>query len=72
MEQRSRDQAASIISVMKTLVQRIQETMDRVEQGVRVVEIVPVSSHSNSNQGFGISKRGALRRSEAADEMQAT
>lgn len=55
---------------MKTLIERIQEVMNEVEENVRVVEIIPVSVHSNRNQRFEASKHKATRRFESTEEMQ--
>jgi hypothetical protein len=58
--------------IMKTLVQRIQEAMDRAEQGIRLVEILPVSVQSNGSQASEQFNRESMRRSKATDAMSAS
>jgi hypothetical protein len=72
IEQRSGNKTASLSNIMKTLVQRIQEAMDRAEQGIRLVEILPVSVDPNGSQALGEFKRASMRRSEPTDEMRAS
>lgn len=52
IEQRLGNETASLSNILKTLVQRIQEAMDRAEQGIRVVAILPVSADPNGSQAF--------------------
>lgn len=63
-------QIASFTTAMETLIERIQEAINGVEENVRVVEIIPVSNHSNRNQRFETSKHEATRRFESTEEMQ--
>jgi len=58
--------------IMKTLVQRIQDAMDRAEQGIRVVEILPVSVQSNGSQASEQFNRESMGRSKAIDAMRAS
>jgi len=64
------NQIASFTTAMKNLIERIQEAMNGVEENVRVVEIIPVSVHSNRNQRFEASKHEVTRRFESTEEIQ--
>jgi DNA-binding winged helix-turn-helix (wHTH) protein len=59
-----RKKSTASLNCMKTLVQQVQEILNRADQHVQVVEIRPVSSANNDQRDFRKEQAGTVVSSE--------